>query len=84
MVHLLEFDTHANVMLLERCIPGTPLRDQPEDDQDAIIADILHALWRKPDDGPFRPLSDLLDYWIQHTNEQVEHWPGARIRTEES
>ena len=71
MVRLFEYDTHTNVMLLERCTPGTPLRALPEDEQDAVIADILRTLWRKPDDSRFRPLSELLDHWIRHTNERL-------------
>src|SRR5690606_38223079 len=31
-------------------------------------------LWLRAEDSPFRPLSDLLDYWIQATNKQAEHW----------
>jgi streptomycin 6-kinase len=53
-------------MLLERCRPGTELRGRPEDEQHAVIADLLRRAWAVdlPDDHPFRPLSAMADLWV--------------------
>lgn len=55
-------DTRA--LLLERCTPGTALASRPEDEQDAVVAELLRRLWRPPTSGhPFRPLQDMCDQW---------------------
>jgi streptomycin 6-kinase len=57
-VRVLESDKVAGAMLLERCSPGTSLRELPEPEQDGIIAGLLRRLWRRvPSPHPFRPLS---------------------------
>ena len=55
----------ANVLLLERCRPGTALRLRPEPEQDVVIAGLLHRLWRVvPAPGhPFRALQAMCDMW---------------------
>ncbi len=65
-VRLLRADRAKNAMLLERCVPGTPLRDEPEEVQDEVIAGLLRRLWREPppDEG-FRPLADMIEYWAR-------------------
>jgi streptomycin 6-kinase len=60
-IRLHEADRDVNAMLLERCEPGTSLRELPEDEQDPVIAGLLHRLWRKPSAShPFRPLSAMI------------------------
>jgi streptomycin 6-kinase len=55
-------DTSA--LLLERCVPGGPLSDRPEPEQDQVIAGLLNRLWRVPDAGhPFRSLQAMCDVW---------------------
>src|SRR5579872_3630059 len=44
MVRLLEADEDSGAMLLERCIPGIPLRSQLEPEQDQIIAAMLKSI----------------------------------------
>ena len=34
-------------MLLERCEPGTLLRELPEPEQDVVLAGLLRRLWRR-------------------------------------
>jgi len=65
-VRLLRADRAKNAMLLERCVPGTPLRDESEEVQDEVIAGLLRRLWREPTprDG-FRPLEDMIEYWAR-------------------
>lgn len=78
-VRLHEADPDVNAMLLERCEPGTSLRALPEDEQDPVIAGLLHRLWRKPPAShPFRPLSVMTGYWAEETNASARKWndPG--------
>jgi streptomycin 6-kinase len=75
-VRLLEFDDELGAMLLERCLPGTPLRALAEDDQDVVISGLLRRLWRQPQEPhPFRPLSALTRYWADETRSQVDQQP---------
>jgi streptomycin 6-kinase len=81
-VRLLEWDQLANAMLLERCEPGTPLLSVPETEQDVIIARILRRIWMKPARQTFRPLSELIAYWNEHTYKSAESWSDAALITE--
>jgi streptomycin 6-kinase len=67
-------------MLLERCQPGTPLRELPESDQDVVISGLLHRLWRPPSEPhAFRRLSALMESWTVETLAEVEQWPDAGL-----
>jgi streptomycin 6-kinase len=75
-VRVLNTDDEFNALLLERCIPGTSLREQPEEEQDEVIARLLRRLWRLPAlPHPFRPLSKMLEFWSQETLAHSKHWP---------
>src|SRR3954449_4451216 len=51
-------------LLLERCRPGTPLIELPEQRQDVVVAELLRRLWSAPvSDTPFRPLQEMCDLW---------------------
>jgi len=51
-------------LLVERCVPGTSLANEPEPEQDLIIAGLLTRLWRPPPpDHQFRPLQVMCDEW---------------------
>jgi streptomycin 6-kinase len=79
-VHLFESDADHNAMLLERCDPGTTLRDLPLHEQDVVLATLLPRLWRTPPaPHPFRPLSALTDQWTQETLAQQSHWPDEGL-----
>ena len=79
-VRLLEADGDLNAMLLEHCVPGTPLRTLPEPEQDVVIAGLLRRMWRMPSKPhPFRPLSAMLDYWSAETLAAAERWPDAGL-----
>jgi streptomycin 6-kinase len=59
----IEFDD-ATALLLERCVPGRPLSDWPDVDQDHVVAGLLHLLWLQPEAGhPFRPLRLMCEAW---------------------
>jgi len=59
-------DSNTTAMLLERCRPGTELRQRPEAEQHVVVADLLRSVWAVdlPSDHPFRPLSVMADDWV--------------------
>jgi streptomycin 6-kinase len=80
IVRLLEADEALNAMLLERCEPGTSLRELPEPDQDVVIAGLLRRLWRTPrPPHPFRPLSFMLNHWAAETIASASKWIDAGL-----
>jgi streptomycin 6-kinase len=64
-VHATYETTDSVAFLLERCRPGTFLRDSmPEPEQDIVVAGLLRRLWVEPPPGsPFRPLRQMCDEW---------------------
>ncbi|HET7214416.1 MAG TPA: aminoglycoside phosphotransferase family protein [Terriglobia bacterium] len=79
-VRLLEADQDFSAMLLERCLPGTRLRERPETEQDQVIAGLLKRLWRRPlAPHSFRPLSVMTKYWSDLTLSDAEEWPDAGL-----
>lgn len=79
-VRLLEADVDLNAMLLERCQPGTTLRQLPEPEQDVIVAGLLRRLWIRPAaPHPFRPLSALTAHWAAETIMAADTWPDAGL-----
>ena len=82
-VFVLEVAPEFNAMLLERCQPGTTLREQPENEQDQVIARLLKRLWRTlPEVQPFRPLSEMIGRWTEETLEKVDRLPDAGLAKE--
>jgi streptomycin 6-kinase len=72
-VRLLEADAGTGAMLLERCEPGTHLRDLPEEQQDEVIAALLRRMWRvPPEPHPFRPLREMTAVWAAETRAETE------------
>jgi streptomycin 6-kinase len=55
----------AQALLIERCLPGTPLgRALPEPEQDQVVAGLLRQLWAQPyTSRPFRPLTQMCAAW---------------------
>jgi streptomycin 6-kinase len=55
----------AQALLIERCLPGTPLgRALPEPEQDQVVAGLLRQLWAQPHASyPFRPLTQMCAAW---------------------
>jgi streptomycin 6-kinase len=79
-VRLLEADEALNAMLLERCEPGTPLRQLPEPEQDVVVAGLLRRLWRVPPaPHPFRPLAAMTAQWAGETIADAARWPDAGL-----
>ena len=82
-VFVLEAAPELNAMLLERCEPGTTLRERPENEQDQVIAKLLRRLWRTlPDAHPFRPLSEMIASWGKETLEKGDRLPDVGLAKE--
>ena len=82
-VRLLATDDDLGAMLLERCQPGTALRDIPEPEQDVVIAGLLRRLWRAPSSpNTFRPVSAQLKFWSDEATTNVKNWRDARLASE--
>jgi streptomycin 6-kinase len=69
-------DTTA--MLLERCRPGTELRERPEAEQHVVVTGLLRSVWAVdlPSDHPFRPLSVMADDWVVRAETRLAVDPG--------
>jgi streptomycin 6-kinase len=79
-VRLLDADEDLGAMLLERCEPGTALRERPEPEQDEVIAGLLRRLWRSPrPEHRFRPLAAMLAHWSNETLAQADRWADAGL-----
>ncbi|MGI8605705.1 MAG: aminoglycoside phosphotransferase family protein [Gaiellaceae bacterium] len=66
-VRLLARDKTRSGLLVEWCFPGTPLRDEPDDERaNDIATGVLRRLWREPvSDHRFRLLADVAAEWEQ-------------------
>jgi streptomycin 6-kinase len=55
----------AYALLIERCMPGTPLGSSlPEPEQDQVVAGLLRQLWAQPHAAyPFRSLAQMCAAW---------------------
>ena len=72
-------------LLLERCIPGTPLgRVLPEPEQDLVVAGLLRRLWAQHHAGyEFRPLAQMCHMWADEFEaEYAAAGAGGRIDPE--
>jgi len=79
-VRLLEADDSLGAMLLERCEPGTPLRELPELEQDIVLGELSERLWKTPPAGhPFRPLSSMIEQWIGETLAHRAEWADEAL-----
>ena len=76
-----ESDT-AYALLIERCLPGTPLgRALPEPEQDQVVAGLLRRLWAQPHATyPFRPLAQMCAAWAEEfEREYTTAVPADRV-----
>jgi streptomycin 6-kinase len=70
-----DFET-ARGLLLERCVPGSPLAGREESVQDGVIAGLLPRLWTASTGHvPFRPLSDMCDQWTDEFEQKLSAGP---------
>jgi streptomycin 6-kinase len=73
-IRLLEHDPESSAMLLERALPGTPLKAVPEDDALDAMRDLLPRLW-KPAGPPFTTLADEAAWWREYLPRVWERVP---------
>ncbi|MEO1257464.1 MAG: aminoglycoside phosphotransferase family protein [Bacteroidota bacterium] len=79
-VQLLRSDKTINAMLLEKCVPGTSLKSEPEPVQDEIIGELLKRIWEAGFAGaPFRPLASLVELWNRETLAQLHRFPDPEL-----
>ena len=82
-VRLLAEDGEAWTMLLERCEPGTPLRDAglPNEQALEIGAEVLNALWARglpAGDGPrFGSMQQICDGWAEQAAYRADEHGGT-------
>jgi len=82
-VKVLEWDEWSNAMLLERCEPGTSLREMFQPDQDVVIANLLKRFWRSVEEPHrFRPLSDMTTHWIRESLKTQSTWHDSVLVNE--
>jgi streptomycin 6-kinase len=66
-VRLLARDGERHALLLERCRPGAPLREEALD----VFVDLLPRLW-KPAGPPFMSLADEAAWWVSTMRDEWE------------
>jgi streptomycin 6-kinase len=71
-VRLLAHAPAERALLIERCVPGTPLGNAYDDEAIAMAAAVMRRLWRTPsEDVPWRRLELEAARWLV---EIPEHW----------
>ncbi len=70
-VRLLAHDSERWALLLERCRPGSHLRELAPDAALDVIVGLLPRLWI-PAGDPFRPLGDEAEWWASYLPERWE------------
>jgi len=67
-----EVDAQTTALLLERCMPGSPLEELPAGEQDAVIGGLLRRLWKEPTAGHrFPPLAEMCDLWVDEFRQKA-------------
>jgi streptomycin 6-kinase len=73
-VRLIAYDPESRALLIEQCLPGTPLGNVYEDAVIEIAAATMRRLWRAPaDDVPWRRLEDVAAQWLDELPARYEH-----------
>ena len=72
-VRLLAHDPQRRALLLERCVPGTPLGTAYDDAALEVAAGLMQRLWRPPsEDVPWRRLETEAARWLDELPEGYE------------
>ena len=73
-VSLLDADDERRALLLERCVPGTSLWTQGEDDATRALVHLFPRLWERPaPPGAFVALRDAVEVWRQRLSAAYAH-----------
>ena len=81
-LHAAHESESAYALLIERCLPGTPLGQAlPEPEQDQVVTGLLRQLWAQPHPAcPFRPLAQMCAVWAgEFEREYAAAGPADRI-----
>jgi len=73
-IRLLAHDPERHALLLERCVPGTPLASAGQDQALDVFVELLPRLWQRAGQ-PFRPLADEAAWWAEYLPGQ--DWSAA-------
>jgi len=73
-IRLLDQDPDEHALLLERCLPGTPLWEAGREAALDVFVELLPRSW-KPAGHPFRPLADEAAWWAEYLPSQ--DWSAA-------
>jgi streptomycin 6-kinase len=73
-IRLLNHDPHEHALLLERCLPGTPVWNEGAEAALDVFVELLPRLW-KPAGEPFRPLAAEAAWWAEYLPKQ--DWRAA-------
>ena len=63
-IRLLDSEPEEHALLVERCVPGTPLSSVGGEAALDVFAALLPRLW-KPAAAPFRPLAEEAAWWLE-------------------
>ena len=79
-VRIYRADRTQYALLLEACVPGTPLRSVSFDEQHRVLADLLPRLWRPPPaGGPFRSLNEMIAMWTRGALDRRSTWCEPKL-----
>jgi streptomycin 6-kinase len=79
-VRLLDHDPATRAMLIERCVPGTPLSTEYDDASIEVAAQTMERLWREPPtDVAWQTLAANAGRWLR---ELPRRYPRGRILDE--
>lgn len=81
-LHAAHESDSAYALLIERCLPGTPLGQAlPEPEQDQVVTGLLRQLWAQPHTAyPFRPLAQMCAAWAgEFEREYAAAGPADRL-----
>lgn len=62
-VNIYQSDKANHALLIERCVPGTTLRQAPDEVQDKVITQLLRELWDVEVPGHINTLETMLERW---------------------
>lgn len=71
-IKLIAHDQEHHALLLERCLPGTPLSQLQADAALDVLIELLPRLWKPAAAPPFRSLADEASWWASHLRQRWE------------
>jgi streptomycin 6-kinase len=69
-IRLLEHDPEEHALLLELCVPGTPLSAAGQETALDVLIELLPRLWKPAGEQPFHSLADEAAWWAEYLPKQ--------------